>query len=252
MSPRAGSPFDNLVDHYDAGRPSYPQSLYDALETLARPLAGARVIECGAGTGIATRELLLRGARVLALDLSHKMLRRNGERTPGLRAAVADARALPVTDRSADLACFAAAWHWVAERTEKEAAAEIIRVLRPGGGLAVWWNNPDAEHLEWFRTKREMLAALRGRPERKPPPWESGERLADLGLFGDIQHHQARWERRLAIEDYLVQERSFVPVAELGDRLPEYLRAVRSLLVAAFPDGIVTVPYTARLWVAKI
>ncbi|MFL6075845.1 MAG: class I SAM-dependent methyltransferase [Mycobacteriales bacterium] len=243
------SPFDNLVDHYDAGRPSYPQSLYDALETLSRPLAGARVVECGAGTGIATRELLLRGARLLALDLSHNMLRRNGERTPGLRAAVADAHALPIRDDCADLVCFAAAWHWMAE---KEAATEIARVLRPGGALAVWWNNPDADHLDWFRTKRDMLATLRGRPERKPPPWRAGERLADLGLFSDIQRHQARWERRMAIEDYLVSERSFVPVAELGDQLPEYLRAVRGLLVAAFPDGIVTVPYTARLWVARL
>jgi len=82
MSP-AGSIFDPLVDAYDAARPSYPADLYDAIDRMAGPLAGARVVEIGAGTGIATRGLRDYAADVLAVDIGPGMLRRLRERTPG-------------------------------------------------------------------------------------------------------------------------------------------------------------------------
>jgi trans-aconitate methyltransferase len=74
------------VDHYDAARPGYTDELYDALE----PLAGARVVEGGAGTGIATRALLARGARVVPVDLGARMLLAARARTSGLAPVVAD------------------------------------------------------------------------------------------------------------------------------------------------------------------
>jgi 16S rRNA A1518/A1519 N6-dimethyltransferase RsmA/KsgA/DIM1 with predicted DNA glycosylase/AP lyase activity len=57
--------FATVVDEYDTGRPGYPAGVYDALG----PLAGAVVLEGGAGTGIATRALLDRGAHVVPFDL---------------------------------------------------------------------------------------------------------------------------------------------------------------------------------------
>jgi len=105
------SVFDPLVDAYDAGRPSYPDQLYDDLERLTRPLAGTGVVEVGAGTGIATRALEARGARVVALDLGAAMLRRLRERNGRTPVVVADAHALPLGDGVADLVCYAQAWH---------------------------------------------------------------------------------------------------------------------------------------------
>jgi ubiquinone/menaquinone biosynthesis C-methylase UbiE len=46
--------FDAVADAYEAARPSYPDGVFDALG----PLAGLRVLDVGAGTGIATRALL--------------------------------------------------------------------------------------------------------------------------------------------------------------------------------------------------
>lgn len=81
--------FDPVVDAYDAARPSYPDGIFDALG----PLAGARIIEGGAGTGIATRGQRERGADVTAVDIGEQMLRRNG----GARV-VADAGRMPFRD----------------------------------------------------------------------------------------------------------------------------------------------------------
>ena len=143
---RVGSPFDALVDAYDAGRPTYPNELYDAIERLAHPLRQAAVIEIGAGTGIATRALLQRGARVFAVDIGEQMLRRLRTRTPGQPAVLGTANALPFADASADLVCAAQAWHWV---DVDRAGPEVRRVLRPGGALAVWWNNVTADGQQW-------------------------------------------------------------------------------------------------------
>ena len=64
--------FDSVADAYDRARPEYPHGVFDALE----PLAGRRVLEGGAGTGIATRALLRRGASVVPFDVGVEMLRR--------------------------------------------------------------------------------------------------------------------------------------------------------------------------------
>ena len=56
--------FDTIATQYAAIRPGYPPALFDAIEELTgRPLVGADVLDCGAGTGIATRLLRRRGAR---------------------------------------------------------------------------------------------------------------------------------------------------------------------------------------------
>jgi hypothetical protein len=65
--------FDAVADEYEVGRPGYPEAVYDALE----PLAEALVLEGGAGTGIATRALLERGARVVSFDVGRSVLIRN-------------------------------------------------------------------------------------------------------------------------------------------------------------------------------
>src|SRR5215207_7044019 len=56
--------FETVAEEYDRARPGYPPRVYEALGALE----GLTVLDVGAGTGIATRELLLRGASVVAID----------------------------------------------------------------------------------------------------------------------------------------------------------------------------------------
>jgi ubiquinone/menaquinone biosynthesis C-methylase UbiE len=94
-----GSMFDALAEDYDAARPSYPDGLYQALEDVTGPLAGQLVLDGGAGTGIATRQLARRGARTVALDIGERMLRRAQARSPGSCFLLADGNAMPLRGR---------------------------------------------------------------------------------------------------------------------------------------------------------
>src|SRR5258708_21286423 len=108
----ARSPFDPVAADYDAGRPAYPDGLYTALEAATGPLAGALVLDAGAGTGIATRQLAARGARAIALDLGEMMLRRAPAPGPRMSCLLADGNALPIPSWCIYLSRFAPAGPW--------------------------------------------------------------------------------------------------------------------------------------------
>jgi SAM-dependent methyltransferase len=247
----SGSPFDALVDQYDAARPAYPPGLYDALDVLAVPLAGAHVADVGAGTGISTRGLLGRGADVAAFDLAPNMLARLASRgSPGpgrlLAAAVGDGHRLPLRDGALDLVTYAQAFHWM---RPAEAVAEARRVLRDGGALARWWNDSDARDEPWWRAQQELLETLNddyGRDYRVHDP------ALDLRpVFGTVEVATVPWVRTLSIEDYLVFLASKSYIAALNDRMPAFLDAQRALLEETFGSGPVEEAFVTRLWVGR-
>jgi 2-polyprenyl-3-methyl-5-hydroxy-6-metoxy-1,4-benzoquinol methylase len=85
-SSRAHS-FNAAADQYAASRPSYPPALFDFIEQFtSRPLSGARVVDVGAGTGIATVLLRERGADVIGVEPGEAM----GRPVPGRAAGCAD------------------------------------------------------------------------------------------------------------------------------------------------------------------
>jgi ubiquinone/menaquinone biosynthesis C-methylase UbiE len=142
--------YERHADAYDAlvTAEDCEGHLRPALEAIA-PLAGATVLEVGAGTGRVTRLLLEAGARVVAAEPAAAMrevARRNVAGLPAGRCALlgADVLALPVRAGWADIAI--AGWvlghlrSWHAARwreTIARALGEMDRTLRPGGTLVV-------------------------------------------------------------------------------------------------------------------
>ncbi|HEV7208436.1 MAG TPA: class I SAM-dependent methyltransferase [Mycobacteriales bacterium] len=240
----SGGAFDALADDYDAARPRYPQAIFAALP----PLAGATVFDVGAGTGIASRRLAAAGARVIAVDLGAGMLARLRSRTPTLPAVVAVGEALPFPARCADLVTYAQAWHWVDVAT---ASAEASRVLRPGGTLAVWWNDVPAG-LDWYDAQQDRLEAAVPGYTRGYRVADYGAQLTDTGVFASVEPLEVRWERRIDLPTYERWLRSKSYVAQLGTGVEAFVAAEMRQVAAVFPAGEVTEPFTARLWLARV
>ena len=104
----------------------------ELVRRVGAPLEGRLVIEAGAGTGCATRELQAVGARVIATDLSHPMLDLNRVDRPP--STVSDITLLPFDSDVADHAVAAFVMNHLPDPAL--ALAELARVVRPGGRIA--------------------------------------------------------------------------------------------------------------------
>lgn len=239
---RPGSPtaFEDLVDHYDAARPSYPSSVYDALPDLS-----GSVLELGAGTGIATRELAQRAGSLVSTDLGPKMLARLHERSPDVPVVVCRAEALPFADGSFDVVCGSQMWHWV---DVPVAAPQVLRVLRPGGALALWWNEVAGDGLSWWDAQQDRLEAGNPRYQRAYRSRDYRDELRPY--FSCLQEWTTTWERTLDWPTYERWLRSKSYVQALDD-VEGFVAAERASLAAGFPDGRIVEPFTVSLWIAR-
>ena len=145
-----GLSFGSVAAEYAALRPGYPA---DAVRFLTgdRP---RRVLDLGAGTGLLTDVLVAVGHRVLAVDPSPEMLGQLVARQPGTAALAGAAEALPLADGSVEVVVAGQAAHWFAPAA---AAAEMRRVLRPGGVVGLLWHVRD-DRIPWVSRLSELMA----------------------------------------------------------------------------------------------
>jgi ubiquinone/menaquinone biosynthesis C-methylase UbiE len=254
-APQARSVFDAAAGEYDAARPSYPAELYDGLESVTGPLAGRLVLDWGAGTGIAARQLAARGARVGLFDLGEQMLQYARGRDPDAACVLGDGTRMPVRTASADLTTFAQSWHWFAA---PDAPAEVARVLRPGGYWAAWWNRASASGQPWFERYQDVLEACCPHytwrnlsDELMAPDWTDAAVTA-VGALDPVAATVVPWTRRVSAAQWLTDERSKSYVIALEpQRRESVLGELAGILAGRFPDGRLAVPYITTLLVAQ-
>jgi ubiquinone/menaquinone biosynthesis C-methylase UbiE len=136
----ATSRFSDRVENYVRYRPGYPAEALQILQTECGLAPHHVVADIASGTGIWTRKLLENGNPVFGVEPNTEM-RHAGERSLAgflkFTSVAGTAEATSLADASVDFATTAQAAHWF-DRTR--ARQEFVRVLRPGGWLALLWN----------------------------------------------------------------------------------------------------------------
>jgi len=219
-------------------------SVVDVVLARAAVREGERVLDLGTGTGavaLKTAGLVGPEGEVVAVDISPRMLalaeRRARERgLSNVRVREGRAEALPVSDASCDAVLASLSLMYIIDRAA--AAAEIARVLRPGGRLvAAVWAGP-----EWCDIVRFQQIAGSFAPEPPVPGVGPGAlsdpapfrgQLVAVGIATDVETETLgfNFDSFAAAWDALAS----VTAAQLA---PDRLQAAQAATFAAmYPDG---------------
>jgi SAM-dependent methyltransferase len=231
------------AEAYERARPGYPAAAVDALVAAVPVGAGTTVVDLGAGTGKLTRALVGTGARLVAVEPLAAMRTELARAVPTAAVVGGTAENIPLAGGTAEAVVAAQAFHWF---SAGETVREIHRVLRPGGGLALVWNE-----LVWSVPWVGELGAILDPLTASVPRFRTGQWRDALDggeLFTPLEERRFSFVRRLdhgAVLDW-VGTNSFVAV------LPEEERAGVLGQVAALVGDLpepVEVPYeTCVYW----
>jgi ubiquinone/menaquinone biosynthesis C-methylase UbiE len=169
--------FASMAATYERGRPDYSPAVADALMAELEIAPGAPVLDLAAGTGKLTRRLVAAGLEVLAVEPQPQLRARLAADIGAERVRDGVAEEIPLADASVDAVTVADGFHWF---DHVRALAEIRRVLRPGGGLAVLNSVPDWSEASWAHDLGTLIQ--RTRPEHPffdGPPWQEAVRTAE-------------------------------------------------------------------------
>lgn len=133
----AASGFDRAAVAYERGRPSYPKPAIEWLIDRTGLTATSIVVDLAAGTGKLTRRLVATGTHVVAIEPVDGMRRLLADLVPDAAVLDGTAEDIPLEAESVDLIAVGQAFHWF---DVPAALAEIHRIARRGGWLALVWN----------------------------------------------------------------------------------------------------------------
>jgi SAM-dependent methyltransferase len=140
-------PTGHWHEDYERGRPGWPAAV---LEIVDVPRS-ATVLDLGAGSGKLTRLLVERFDRAIAVEPDPAMRGLLALHAPRAELHDGSAESIPLGDGSVDAVFVAEAFHGF---DGERALAEIARVVRPRGKLALLWNvpagptEPAVDHVE--------------------------------------------------------------------------------------------------------
>ena len=226
VHPWAEGGFGRAAEAYECGRPGYPAAAVDFLAARFGLAPGSVVVDLGAGTGKLSQLLAATGARVVAVEPVSAM---RALIPIGIEAVEGTAEAIPCGDNTADAVTCAQSFHWFQPGA---ALAEIHRVLRPEGGLAILANVRDeADPLQ--RAFLGVLDRYRAHPNLEAgsdPP----DVLAGDSRFASPELHRFPHVHRLDADAFVAQAASESSIALLDDiARANALRDFRALVADA-------------------
>jgi SAM-dependent methyltransferase len=252
LRPEARGLYGADASGYDAGRPDYPERVYEVLVETCGLQSGVEIVECGPGTGQVTRRVVAAGARVVAVEPDPGMGTFLRQILPESDVEIVQAtfEDAPLARDHFDLMVAATSFHWVDQTI---GLPKVMDVLRPDGWAAIWWTifgdplRPDAFN--------EVLTELLGRDPGHQAPGsrfqlDEGSRRADLANagFANVSSSRIEWTASMNAESTRALYSTMINVR----RLPEAERARTLNAIQSAVDerlgGVVERPFVTVLY----
>jgi SAM-dependent methyltransferase len=241
------SPYDQLAENYEIGRIGYANELYQTLVDYGLTPT-SKILDVACGTGLASRPFAENNYDVTGVDESASMIDVARANLPDATWVVGSAEALPFDSERFDVAMSAQAFHHL---DRSAALNEMLRVLRPGGMVAVWW-----KHLMFddeVSNLRESVARDLG---IEPPP--HGLRGGFKEFFAaPLRDHALRiipWRVAVGLEQFIATERSRNSVHRaFGSQTGPYIQALETRLHERYGAGnpLITLGFMHYVYLGK-
>jgi len=240
--------FSDRVENYARYRPGYPPGVLQTLKSECGLASTHVVADIASGTGIWTRMLLETGSRVFGVEPNAEM-RQAGERLlaefKNFTSIAGTAEQTTLRDESIDFVTAAQSAHWF---DRQRARKEFVRILKPGGWLALLWNERHTNSTPFLRDYERLLSTYgtdyqEVRHERT---------TASVHEFFDAAKFQERvFEMRQefdypGLEGRLLSS-SYAPGPAHPDHAP-MLHELRRIFEAHAVESRVSFDYTTRLF----
>lgn len=244
--------FSNRVADYVKYRPHYPAAIVTFLQDSYQLTTDKLIADIGAGTGISTQLFLDAGYRTIAVEPNTEMRDKAMELLstyPGFTAADGTAENTYLADKSIDAVIAGQAFHWF---NAQNARAEFKRILKPGGIVALIWN--ERKTTSAFEKEYDQLIITHGQDYVKV-----GHRNIDydnIGAFYDPEFFDFQvFENKQAFDFEGLKGRllssSYMPTKDDAGYEP-MINDLRRLFNKYQQDELITINYDTKVYVGRL
>lgn len=221
--------FDTFSDVYNEIRPTYNEEVYRAISAFLKPGLTYKILEIGAGNGMATEKINRLWKPELTLiepsrNLSH-LLREQFGNEPNIQIITDYFEDVELESGYFDAIFSATAFHWLDSETK---FTKSHRVLKENGLLIVFWNNYLVDNPQVSNEIQEVYTKYTGNRLKKSIEELQAEKIENRkneiinsGLFELLSHRIFISELKFTSEEYVKLLKTF----------PDHV---------AFPDGFFT------------
>jgi SAM-dependent methyltransferase len=188
---------------------------------------------------------------VIAIEPGEGMAAQFRRTLPDTPLVRGNGNALPLATASTDFLTYAQSWHWT---DPAHSLPEAMRVLRPSGALAFWWNT-SASDVPWQAAQGKRIDKFIGGGvtdgRRSGRRARTEEAFAGAPYMPDCTRHEIRWSRTIPLDTHLANIGSHSVFLVLGEQDSNtFLTEERAHLLKTFPNGLVEEVYDVVLIIA--
>jgi SAM-dependent methyltransferase len=245
--------FSSRVADYVRYRPRYPEAVLDFLNAECGLRPEHAVADIGSGTGFLSELFLGNGNFVFGVEPNEAM-RQAGQRCLAGYSRFASvngsAEATALADASVDFVTAGQAFHWF---DPVAARGEFARILKPGGWVAVLWNDRGLQETQFARAYEELLVRFGTDYARVKDSYPETE---DIRAFFEGGEFAARELPNAQVFDYeglagRLRSSSYAPAPGHEDYAP-MMAELKNLFRATARDGRVRMEYKTHVYCGRL